>query len=60
MQCVFCLGNGARWRWPRAYEWLFAPLALPIHCHHCLSNYFLPTLYLVLRVVIGALMGWDR
>jgi hypothetical protein len=57
MRCVCCLSGEARCRWPRGGEWFWIPLALPLHCNRCLSNFYLPTLYLAIAIPLGRLVS---
>lgn len=49
MECLNCLSHEARPRWPKAWQWLLAPLVIPVRCERCISWYYYPTILAIIE-----------
>jgi hypothetical protein len=56
MQCFNCLNKKARVRRPlRYWEYVLAPLILPVHCKRCLNTWHFPTVLVLLEHLVERL-----
>ncbi|HEX3654686.1 MAG TPA: hypothetical protein VHV55_02710 [Pirellulales bacterium] len=47
VQCLNCMAKDARRQKISGWQWIVAPLAVPVMCNRCLTSYYYPRLLIL-------------